>query len=265
MTFDASLVTVQERPNAVALVTLNDPERRNAMTAEMGDSLSTALQYLADTVVRSIVLTGAPPAFSGGGDLAMLEEHARQARAEEFNAEETMRKFYERFLVVRRSAVPVIAAVNGHAIGAGLCVALACDLVLVAEKARMGLNFTRVGMHPGMGGSWFLPRLAGPQRAAELLYTGRVFTGSEAASYGLALDAFPADDVVDQALVIADEIARSSPVAVRQLKRNLREVETRSLDEQLDREAAAQAVNYTTDDAREGLAAARERRNPDFS
>lgn len=260
-----TMIEVERRDGGVAVITLSDPDRRNAMTAEMGDALRDTFTDLADDeTLRCAVLTGAGSAFSAGGDLGMLEDHARRAREEGFDAADDMRAFYDRFLTVRDLPVPVVAAVNGHAIGAGACVALACDLLVVAEDARFGLNFSRIGIHPGMGGSWLLPRLAGRQRAAELLYTGRLATGAEIAAYGVALEAHDADRVLPRALELADEVAGSAPQVVRQLKRSLVETWDRDLDRQLDAEAAYQADNYRTEDVVEGLAAVRERRSPDF-
>lgn len=260
------IVQVDRRDDGIALVTLNDPGRRNAMTVEMGRALQATFEDLAtDADLRVAVLTGAPPAFSAGGDLAMLEDFARRTRDEGFDASEDMRAFYQRFLAVRDLPVPVVAAVNGHAVGAGLCIALACDLLLVADEATVGLNFARLALHPGMGGSWLLPRRVGWQRGAEWLYTGRLVSGSEAATAGLALRSLPADEVVPAALDLAGEIATSSPLVVRQLKRSLEQAATATLAEQLDHEAAAQAVNYGTEDLVEGLAAGRERRAPRFT
>lgn len=259
------LVDVEEHGGGVVVVTLNDPDRRNAMTYDMGEALhATFTSLAARDDLRCAVLTGAGTAFSAGGDLAMLEEHARRAREEGSDASGPMRSFYGLFLSVRELPVPVVAAVNGHAVGAGACVALACDLVVVAEDAKFGLNFVRVGIHPGMGGSWLLPHLTDPQRAAELLYTGRLASGAEAASYGLALESLPAARVLPRALELAGEVATSAPQAVRQLKRSLLTVRGRTLEEQLTVEAANQAENYRTDDVVEGLAAARERRGPRF-
>lgn len=261
-----SVVEVERRDDGIALVTLDDPDRRNAMTVEMGEAIQSTFEDLAtDADLRVVVLTGAPPAFSAGGDLGMLEDLAQRTRDEGFDATDHMRTFYERFLTVRELPVPVIAAVNGHAVGAGLCVALACDLLLVADEAKVGLNFARLALHPGMGGSWLLPRQIGPQRAAEWLYTGRLVSGTEAAAAGMALRALPADQVVGSAIELAVQIASSSPLVVRQLKRSLERAPTTTLAEQLVHEAAAQAVNYGTDDLTEGLAAGRERRPPRFT
>jgi enoyl-CoA hydratase len=260
-----SLVQLAEQDAGVVLLTLADPDRRNAMTAEMGADLAAALAGLGDRPdVRAVVLTGAGPAFSGGGDLALLADKAARAKAGEDQAA-SMREFYEVFLSVVRARFPVLAAVNGHAIGAGACVAIGCDLAVVAADAKIGFNFVRLGIHPGMGGSWTLPRLVGPQRAAELLLTGRLFTGIEAAAYGMALEAVPAAEVLPRTLELAAAVARSAPEPVRQLKRSLAGAGSRTLAEQLDVEAAAQAANYRTADVDEGLRAARERRAPRFT
>jgi enoyl-CoA hydratase len=258
-------VRLERHDQGVVVLTLDDPDRRNAMTVEMGDALTARASELAtDGSVRVVVLTGAPPAFSAGGDLAMLEDLGQRTRQEGFDATDTMESFYRRFLALRDLPVPVIAAINGHAIGAGLCVALACDLRIVADEAKVGLNFARLGLHPGMGGSWLLPRILGAQQAAAWLYTGDLVTGRDAAAMGLALRSAPSDDVLGEALTLAGRIATASPIVVRQLKRNLAEVEHIDLDTALRTEAASQAVSYGTDDLVEGLAAARERRAPTF-
>ena len=258
-----ALVEQQEHASGVVVLTLNDPDRRNAMTEAMGDALQTAVGALRTrSDLRVVVLTGAPPAFSAGGDLSMLEDLARRTRDEGFNAQPTMEAFYERFLAIRTLPVPVIGAINGHAVGAGACVALATDLRLVASQAKIGLNFAQLGLHPGMGGSWLLAQAVGPQRAAELLYTGRLVRGEAAASWGLAMEALPADEVLPAAMELARNIASSSPVVVRQLKQSLGT--DRGLAEQLVVEAQMQAVNYGTNDLARGLEAIRARRSPTF-
>jgi enoyl-CoA hydratase len=251
--------------DGVAVLTLDDPERRNAMTEVMGDALaSRCAELAADPDLRAVVLTGTPPAFSAGGDLGMLEDLARRTREEGLDATGFMRDFYRRFLSLRELPVPAVAAINGHAVGAGLCVALACDLRIVADDAKVGLNFARLGLHPGMGGTWLLPRLLGTQQAAAWLYTGALVSGEAATRQGLALESVPGDEVLPRALALARDIAASSPVVVRQLKTTLAEVERGDLSSALDREAAAQAVNYGTADLVEGLAAGRARRVPEF-
>jgi enoyl-CoA hydratase len=258
-------VQLERLDEGIGVLTLDDPERRNAMTEAMGDALADRCASLAaDPDLRVVVLTGTPPAFSAGGDLGMLEDLSRRTREEGLDATDFMRAFYLRFLSVRELPVPVIAAINGHAVGAGLCVALACDLLIVADEAKVGLNFARLGLHPGMGGTWLLPRLLGGQRAAAWLYTGALVSGETAARQGLALESVPTDQVLPRALGLAEEIAASSPVVVRQLKTTLGAVEGIDLEVALDREAQAQAVSYGSDDLVEGLAAGRERRPPRF-
>jgi enoyl-CoA hydratase len=258
-------VQLDRLDGGIVVLTLDDPDRRNAMTASMGDALESRCHELADDDdLRAVVVTGTPPAFSAGGDLAMLEDLAERTRSDGFDASATMERFYRRFLAIRTLPVPVVAAINGHAVGAGLCVALAADLRIVAEEAKVGLNFARLGLHPGMGGSWFLPRILGAQRAAAWLYTGALVTGTDAAAQGLALEAVPGEQVLDRALAVATDIAASSPVVVRQLKRTLADTERRDLDEALSHEAHAQAISYGTTDLQVGLRAARERRAPTF-
>ena len=176
-----------DRDGDVATLTFNDPERRNAMSRAMGEAFAREVaQVSREPGLRAVVLTGAGRAFSAGGDLGMIEEQARNGAAAPGLARrairDTMRSFYKLFLSVRDLPCPSVAAINGHAIGAGLCVALACDLRIVSRDAKVGLNFTKLGLQPGMGATWTLPRLIGTARAAELLYTSRVIAGEEAAN-----------------------------------------------------------------------------------
>jgi enoyl-CoA hydratase len=175
-----------------------------------------------------------------------------------------MGRFYRLYLSVRDIPVPTLAAIHGPAIGAGLCVALGCDLRVAATGAKLGLNFTKLGIHPGMGATWTLPRLVGPARAAELLYTGRILTGEEAEHIGLVNRAVPKDDVLETTLAIAREIAASGPLAVRGTKQALARSLEHGLGDQLDFEAGQQALNYETTDLAEGIRAVREKRKPEF-
>jgi enoyl-CoA hydratase len=258
------------REGGVATLTLDDPERRNAMTEAMGRALAERVRELSvDDDLRAVILTGAGPAFSAGGDLDMIESRAR-AGIESPGGEvreghrRFMREFYGLFLSIRDLPCPVLAAINGHAIGAGFCVALACDLRVAAREARLGLNFTRLGIHPGMGATWLLPRLVGPAGAADLLFTGRVVDGTEAERLGLVNRALPGVEVMNTARALASEIAGAAPGAVRAAKKSLARSPGATLSEQLDTEAWEQALNYESQDLIEGIAAARERRSPHF-
>jgi enoyl-CoA hydratase/carnithine racemase len=251
-------VVVEDR---VAVLTLDDAARKNAMTEALGDAVRDAVERLRQrTDVRAVVVTGAGDAFSAGGDLAMLERLRQASFAE---ARGHMLAFYARYLSLLDLDVPTIAAVRGPAIGAGLCVATACDLMVVADDATLAFNFVGLGLHPGMGATYFLPRRVGHQRAAELLFTGRRFTGRDAVAMGLALEAITAEAVLERAVGLARQIATQSGEAVRALCRTL-EVDREALRATLEREASAQAGSYASDDLREGLAALRERRAPRF-
>ena len=166
----SELVQIERRADGVTLLTLNDPERLNAMTEAMGGAIQNAVTKLKDDAgIRAIVLTGAGRAFSAGGDLDMLVRMTQAGNADRGGPTRAahrafMGRFYRMYLSVRDLAVPTIAALNGPAIGAGLCVALACDLRIVAREAKLALNFTKLGIHPGMAATWTLPRIIGPWR-----------------------------------------------------------------------------------------------------
>ena len=246
-----------ELHGAVAVLVLDDERRKNAMTPELGDALRRAVTDVrARRGVRAVVLTGAGDAFSAGGDLGMLER-LRQVPREESRA--TMLAFYGRYLSILELEVPTIAAVRGPAIGAGLAVALACDLLVCDEDAKLAANFAKLGLYPGMGTTFFLERRAGALRAAELVLTGRRFSGRDALAWGLANAAVPAAEVLPRALALAEDIARSSPATVRALKARLAPSPD-ALREALEHEAARQSESYQGADLGEGLAAARERR-----
>jgi enoyl-CoA hydratase/carnithine racemase len=251
-----------ERDGAVATLVLDDVRRKNAMSPELGDALAArVLELKQDAALRAVVLTGAGDAFSAGGDLGMLEKLRRASFAE---ARAFMGGFYQRYLSVTELAVPVVAAVRGPAIGAGLCVALACDLLIVDEQSKLALNFVQLGLHPGMGATYLTPRRVGAQRAAELLLTGCRFGGRDAVAWGMALEAMPGDRVLPRARELAAQIAESAPLAVRALKSELG-VDRAALLGALDREAYEQAVSYGSADLEEGLRAAGERRKPVFT
>ena len=258
-----------ERDGHVATLRFHDPERRNAMTRAMGEAFAERIAELRDDAsLRCLVLTGAGRAFSAGGDLGMIGGQADQGAAAPGRARrpirDQMRSFYTLFLSVRELPCPTIAAINGHAVGAGLCVALACDLRIVSREAKLGLNFTKLALHPGMGATWTLPRLVGPAKAAELLFTSRLVRGDEAAEIGLANRCVEPEQVLPVAHELAAEIAGCAPLAVRGVKRALARSADATLEDQLSFEASEQSVCFESADVHEGLAAARERREPKF-
>lgn len=246
----------------VAVLTLDLPDRRNMMSAPMTASWVRAVDHLAsDPELRCVVVTGAGTAFCSGGDVSWI---GGDVAADVATLRVRMLAFYRDWLSLRRLEVPTVAAVNGAAIGAGLALALACDLRVVADDARLGVPFTSLGMHAGMATTWSLPDVAGLQVARDLLLTGRLVDGTEAVRLGLALRAVPASAVLDEALSLAGTIASRAPVATRLTAVALRGGGHAEHEAALQWEALAQAVTLATDDLQEGLAAQRERRAPVF-
>jgi enoyl-CoA hydratase/carnithine racemase len=247
---------------AIGEIILARPAARNAMTDNMGAEIERAVAELdADRALRVVLVRGEGEAFSAGGDFAMLAERARRGEAENRAA---MRAFYAGFLSVRALRVPTIAVIGGPAIGAGLCFALACDLRLAAAGVKLAASFVRLGLHPGMGATYLLPRLIGPAAAADLLLTGRTVEADEALRLGLVNQVHPPEELNAAAHALAVQIAGAGPIAVAQTKATLVGADRRSLEEALDREAQAQATDFGTADLQEALQAVAARRTPRF-
>ncbi len=247
----------------VAVVRFDLPERRNAMSGPMTASwvrLMTALR--GDPDLAAVVVTGNGRAFNAGGDLSWIVSEPDASVPE---LRRRMLAFYRDWLSIRALEVPTIAAVNGAAIGAGLAVALACDIRYVATTARMGVPFTSLGLHPGMATTWSLSQVAGLAVARDLLLTGRIVDGQEAVALGLASRALPPESVLDEALAAADRVAAAAPVATRLTTAALRDGGHATVEAALQWEGLAQAVTLTTDDVREGIAAAAAKRPPTFT
>ncbi len=259
----AVLYEVEDR---VATITLNRPENRNSMTADVLQGLRDSVtRARGDADVRCVIVTGRGGSFCAGADF----KAGRLGGEEEGNgrftaAQDRFYEMYSNFLALLEIEVPTIAAMQGHAIGGGLGLAVVCDLRVASEGARYGANFVRLGLHPGMATTYLLPRLMGVPRAMELLLTGRIVGGAEAAEMGLVNYAVPADEVLGRARELAREIATAAPLAVRWTKESI----YRGLD--WDPRAAArfeahvQSRSAETEDSREGIAALLGRREPEF-
>jgi enoyl-CoA hydratase/carnithine racemase len=243
--------------NHVRLITLNRPERRNAMSwrmlAELADAMGAADE---DDDVRVVVITGAPPAFCAGTDMT-ADGHGWQAPAEASQRRDCQPH------QVRK---PVIAAMNGHAIGVGLTYPLQCDVRFVATEAKLSFAFTRRGVAPELGSHFLLPRIVGFSHAADLLISGRTFDGTHAAAIGLASRVLPADEVLPAALEYAHDIAQGcSPTSCAIVKEllwsalDLDQAEVRRI------ELALFGWVGSRDDAREGVLSWSERRQPQWS
>jgi len=175
-----------------------------------------------------------------------------------------MREFYERFLSVRHLPVPVVSCINGAAVGAGLCLAMATDVRVASRSARMGVSFTNLGIHPGMGGSHFLPILVGSQTAARLFLTAELIDAEEALRLGIVTQIAEPERTMPTAIAMARKIASQSAIAVQTTLQTLRARQEVGLEAALRREADAQAICYAHPDIHEGIAAIREKRPPSF-
>jgi enoyl-CoA hydratase/carnithine racemase len=256
-------LSVRRVDEAVAVLTLDLPTRRNMMSDAMTASWGRAVAAVAaDPGVRAVVVTGTPPAFCSGGDLSWIGAESHLGVE---GLRERMARFYRAWMAVSELRVPTIAAVNGAAIGAGLALAMACDIRYMAEDAELSAPFTRLGMHPGMLTTWSLTRAGGLAVARDLLLTGRSVRGDEAVGLHLASLALPADQVLDAALDAARAIAAAAPLATRLTKQALAGDGPASYSAALEWEALAQAVTLQSEDLQEGLAARRERRSPRFT
>ena len=201
----------------IALVTLDDAPRRNALTLPLVEEITAAFDRLEQAdEVGAVVITGAPPAFCAGADLGDLGE-SRQAG---------LRAIYEGFLRVARSPLPTIAAVNGAAVGAGMNLALSCDVRLAGTNARFDTRFVQLGLHPGGGHTWMLHRAVGPQAAAAMVLFGEVLDGEAAERHGLAWRCVDDDALLHAAADLAAKAASAPPELVRRVKETLRAVPT---------------------------------------
>jgi enoyl-CoA hydratase len=252
-----------ERPaDGVALLVLDNPDRRNAMSDEMTRSWVAAVRALvADRSVRAVVVTGEGSAFCSGGNTGWI---ASEPDATVDHLRTRMIAFYRDWLAIRDLEVPTIAAVNGPAIGAGLCLALACDIRYAAAGAKLAAPFVRLGMNPGMAATYLLPNVVGAAHARDLLLTGRTVLAEEALTLGLVSRVFEPGDLLPGALAAAEQIAASAPIASRYTKLALRDGGHADYEAAVQWEALAQPVTLATADLQEGIAAAREKRAPRF-
>jgi len=247
-----------DRPSSgVALITLDLPEKRNMMSEEMTASWTRTIDELAlDPSVRVVVVTGAGSAFCSGGDPAWI---ASEPDAGVDRLRTRMIAFYRAWLSIRRLEVPTIAAINGPAIGAGLCMPLACDIRYAAAGARMGVPFVKLGMHPGMAGTYLLPDVVGPSAARDLMLTGRLVDADEALRLGLVSRVIEPETFLEEVLRTAAEVAATAPIASRLTKIALLEGH-RDLESCVQWESMAQPITLATEDLQEGVRASREKR-----
>ncbi len=259
---EGGLVGYDEPVDRIGVISLSDSDHLNAMSEDMAGDFKSLISKLGEKHkhLRAVILTGVGRAFSAGGDLKMLQEKTR------FAGEENRLKmldYYSSFLCIRNLGIPLIAAINGPAVGAGLCLACACDIRVASENAKLGMTFVRLGLHPGMGATFFLPMIMGQARASEFMLTARVITAQEAANIGIVSRVVAESELMNEAKGIAKDIVACGPQAVRQLLETLR-MNQSELDNALKREASIQAVNYASPEFAEGVKAIMEKRAPKF-
>lgn len=250
-----------EFDGAIATLTLDRPAALNALTVPMKLALLEALTSIAaDRAVRAVILTGAGRAFCAGQDLAERDDPA----AAPLDVE--LRERYNPIVrMLRAMGQPVIAAVNGVAAGAGASLAFACDLRIAGDGARFVLAFGRIGLVPDSGAMWFLPRLLGAARAAELAMLGDTIAADDALRLGLVSRVVPGDDLLGEARAMADRLAAAAPGAMAATKHALERSWSIDLLEALEEEARLQGIAGASADHAEGLAAFREKRPPRFT
>jgi 2-(1,2-epoxy-1,2-dihydrophenyl)acetyl-CoA isomerase len=252
--------------DGVAVLTMSRPERRNALSEAMLDALGRVLDQLeSDDEVGCVVLTGAGGAFCAGGDVKGF--HERAAEPASFDRRLQMQRQYHQRTALRlwRMPKPTLAVLPGAAAGAGLSLALACDLRYSADTAVLTTAFANVGLAGDFGGTWFLTRLVGTAKARELYYFSERLSAAEAARLGLVSAVFPADQLEAEAMTRARRLAAGPRLAYRYMKENLNRAVLGELTECLDLEAVHHLRTFDTDDHREAARAFVEKRSPRFS
>jgi 2-(1,2-epoxy-1,2-dihydrophenyl)acetyl-CoA isomerase len=248
--------------DGLAVVTLNRPDAMNALNLELKHALADWLvRARYDASLRAVLLTGSGQAFCAGGDLKEMDPD-RTAQAARMRQDELLRTV---FLPLARLPVPVVAAVNGHAHGGGLSLALACDIILAAAQAPMSLGFVQRGLAPDCGIAHFLPRLVGTARAKELLLTARRFDADEARSMGMVAEVVPAERLMSRASELARGLADGATIALGLAKTLVDQSWDHGLEQFVDLESHSQALSRTSADHREGVTAFLERRTPRFT
>jgi len=251
-----------EARHDVGVITLDRPDRRNSMTPELLDAFSRASAAArADADIRALIVTGTGSCFSAGADF----NAGLQRGGADLPPHQRSYAMYEPFLSLLDIEVPIIGALNGHAVGGGFGLALVCDLRLAALEAKYGANFVAVGLAPGMAISCLLPRLVGLARASELLLTGRLVDGAEAERLGIVNRAVPSVAVLGEAMTLARAIAANAPFAVRATKAAIRRGLNLEIRAAARAEAHDQAASLVMDDAREGMSALLAKRKPVFT
>jgi 2-(1,2-epoxy-1,2-dihydrophenyl)acetyl-CoA isomerase len=259
----AAPVLLEKREGPIVTLTMNRPDKLNALNNELPVALNEAVTRIAkDDSVHVVILTGAGRAFCAGGDLAVIG--SGRATRDTTDLEPILRSGMHAVLQIRTMPQPVIAAVNGPAAGAGMNIALACDLRVAVEEAVFGQNFAKVGLFPDYGGTHFLPQLIGPARAAELFYTGDMIDAQTALRLGIVNHVCTADRFRAEVESLAAKIAAGPQLAIRAVKKTIFAREQKALAQALEREVEYQLKCFRSQDCQEGIKAFLEKRPPSF-
>ncbi|GGD87537.1 enoyl-CoA hydratase [Tsuneonella deserti] len=257
-----------ERDGAVMTVTMDRPDDRNAITepAQSAEFVALGEQLARDRSVRALVLTGAGKSFCSGGNVKSMREKQGMFAGSPYD----QRTFYRTTVqtigkTLWELEVPVIAAINGHAIGLGFDITLMCDLRVMAENAVVAESYVKLGIIPGGGGAWLLPRVVGYARASQMTLTGDPVDAATALQWGLVSEVLPADRLLERAREIAHSIAASPGHATRMAKRLMREGMDQKLPTHLEMAAAYQALSHHTADHAEAIEAFLDKRAPEYS
>lgn len=241
-----------EKQNAVGILRFNRPETLNAFDGVMVQEIPVALrELLNDDEVRVIILTGNGKGFCAGADVKYLEALVRTQDVE--RGKVLVSTGSEVVEMIHGADKPVIAAINGATVGGGAGIALACDMRVMAQSAGLSFAFIRIGLHPDLGCTYFLPRLVGPAKAAELFMTGRMLTAEEALKLGLVNHVVVDAELLPKVLTLAEELAKQSPLALRMIKRGLQQTYEQPLDAMLKYEIYAQAQCFQSHEAKAAI------------
>jgi len=261
MTYECLLYEVKD---GIATLTLNRPDRLNALGGSLRDDLHDAVtRSAADPEVRVMVITGAGKGFCSGGDVKAMGE-AKAGQRERPLIEKIAPGRDRTLLAMREAPQPIIAAVNGAAAGAGMNLALGCDIRIASTAARFTQAFVKRGLHPDWGGTYFLPRLVGTAKACEMIFTGDVIDAAEAERLGIVSRVVAPEELMPTAYELARRIATGPPVAIRLAKRSIYANSELDLRAALQVETMAQNICFETEDATEGIRAFGEKRAPVF-
>mgnify|MGYP000069978563 CR=1 FL=1 len=255
-----------EQDGSIVTLTMNQPEARNPLTGNsaVSEFVAACDRIAADSTVKVVIVTGAGSAFSSGGNVKDMQRYSRDAIASAPIRDEYRRGIQRLPLALYDLEVPTIAAVNGAAIGAGCDLACMCDIRIASEGAKFAESFIKVGIVPGDGGAWLLPRVVGMSKAAEMSFTGETIDAREALACGLVSRVVPHDELMPTARVLARRIAANPGPTLRLTKRLLREGQHVRLDTLLELSAAFQAIAHKTTQHEEAVAAFIEKRPPRF-